>query len=356
MTQPTNTTLRPWSRAIPLFAPLVLYCCASGSAQTVKSSATAELRHAYELTHDADTEAELTRILEICESAAADSQSSPGTEKYRRKLTLWALTARGEQRQAHGQTSEALEDLDAALLIDPRHGEALRLRGACLAKLGRPDEALADLDQAIEVGPKDVRALLERGQVRYALGRHADAARDFDHVLQLKPGNATASAGRGHARFRLRQFAGAAQDYSRALKSHPQDVSLFTQRGQAYAQMGRYTEAANDFRRAMRIDPNYGRAFQAAAWLMSTCPDPRHRDDMLAIELAKRAIDLDGKSSPKYLETLAAALANGGYFDEARLVQEKALESASASSLARSTARRDLFAAGRPYREPIVKR
>lgn len=354
MIQSTNLTQRPWSRAIPLIAPLVLYCSASGAAQTVKSPASVELRRASELTREADTEAELTRILEICE--AADSRDNAATEKYRRKLTLWALTARGEQRQAHGQLSEALEDLDAALRIDPRHVEALRVRGACLAKLGRPDEALVDLDKAISVAPQDVKAHLERGQVRYALGRYAEAARDFDQVLKVKPRNATAVAGRGHARFRLRQFAGAAQDYSQALKAHPQDVSLFTQRGQAYAQLGRYTEAANDFRRAMRIDPNYGRAFQAAAWLMSTCPDPRHRDELLAIELAKRAIELDGKTSPKYLETLAAALANGGYFDEARQVQEKALESASATSLARSTARRDLFAAGRPYREPMVRR
>jgi tetratricopeptide (TPR) repeat protein len=321
-----------------------------------KSPSAAMLREAYQLTRVADSESDYARIIALCEEGANSAPATGSTAQYAAKLKRWALEARGESRFKEGRAAEALVDFDEAHRLDPRNPRVLRLRGVCQARLGRPDEALVDLDKSIELHHGDARSFVERGEVRYALGRYAEAARDFDQALRLKPRDTAAHVGRGHARYRLKQFAAAAQDYTTALATRRQDAPLYTQRGQAFAELGRYTEAANDFRRAMRIDPNYGKAFQSAAWLMATCPDPRHRDDLLAIELSKRSIDLDGKLNPRYLETLAAALANAGYFDEARQVQEKAMEKTSEKSLARSTARRDLFAAGRPYREGRTRR
>lgn len=354
----TNTRLYARRRGCAIAFACAAWWSLGGDVQgqTSKSPAAESLRQAYELTSSADSDAEYAQILELCEAGAKGAAPDSATAQYAAKLKLWALEARGRHHLRNRRASDALDDLDEALRLQPRHAAVLRLRGTCLAKLGRPDEALIDLDKSIELHHGDPRAFVERGEVRYALARYADAAHDFDQALRLKPRDTAALVGRGHARYRLGQRAGAVQDYSRALAARPQDVALFTQRGQAFAELGRYTEAANDFRRAMRIDPNYGRAFQAAAWLMATCPDPRHRDDLLAIELSKRAIELDGKTNPRYLETLAAALANAGYFQEARLVQEKALENTPESLLTSSTARRDLFAAGKPYREASAKR
>jgi tetratricopeptide (TPR) repeat protein len=232
----------------------------------------------------------------------------------------------------------------------------LHARGQCLAAIGRPDDALIDFDKAVELHPDDAHALVARGEVRTKLGRYKDACADFDEVLQLKPSHVPAYIGRGHARRALGQWSGAVQDYSRALRVRPQDAALFTERGNAYAKLGRYTEAANDFRRAMRIDSAYGRAFQSAAWLMCTCPDARYRDPMLAMELAKRSVELGGKNDYRCLETLAAALANAGYYDEAQQVQQRALDHAPKTALSRTTARLNLFAAGKPYRDGKTRR
>ncbi len=321
-----------------------------------KSPASAKLRQAYEISLRADTEAELTKVLKLCEAASTDDDPSSATNRYGRKLRLWALEARSELLIDAGHAAQALADLDEALRLDPLQVSALRKRGACLASLGRHDEAFVDLDRAIELRHGDARSYVDRGEVNYAVGRYEAAARDYDQAVRLKPNDARALVGRGHAQYRLGRISTAVKDYSQAIRMRPQDAKLLTQRGNAYADMGRYTEAADDFRQAMRIDPNHGRAFQSAAWLMSTCPDPRYRDKILAMELAKRAIDLDGKSNHRYLETLAAALANAGYHDEAKQVQERALQRAPEKAISSSEQKLGQFAAGRPYREGKLRR
>lgn len=325
-------------------------------AEDSAQSAKARLRAIYARSRTADTDGEFTRVINECDAALVGVAPSDATTSYGRKLQLWAMEGRGELRARRDQLDLAIEDFDAALQIDPQSPRALRLRGQCLAAIGRPDEALRDFDKAIKVRPGDADALIARGEVRTKLGRYQEACADFDEALQLKPSHVPAHIGRGHARRALGQWSGAVQDYSRALRVRPQDATLFTERGNAYAKLGRYTEAANDFRRAMRIDSAHGRAFQSAAWLMCTCPDARYRDPMLAMELAKRSIELGGKNDHRCLETLAAALANAGYYDEAKEVQERALNHAPKTALPRTTARLNLFAAGKPYRDGKTRR
>jgi hypothetical protein len=57
---------------------------------------------------------------------------------------------------------------------------------------------------------------------------------------------------------------------------------------------------------------------------MATCPDPQYRDTALAIDAAKRAIELEGETF-RNLSTLAAAQASAGQFREAETTQERAI-------------------------------
>jgi len=346
------------ARLLVALLAILLLACAGRMArgQSAKSGASATLRRAYELSRAAASEAEFARVLALCDEAATQGIQSPSADRYEAKLRLWALEARATLRKDESRFAEAIADLDEALRIDPQRVTALRLRGVCLAKLGRHDEAFVDLDRAIELGRGDARSYIQRAEANYAIGRYRESLHDYEQALRLQPEDAAALVGRGHAKYRLGQIPAAVKDYTAAIKLRPRDATLYTQRGNAYADTGRYTEAAADFRRAMKLDPNYGRAYQSAAWLMATCPDARYRDNDLAMHLAKRAIDLDGKSNHRYLETLAAALANAGYFEEAREVQDRALQRAPEKALANAQRKRDLFAAGRPYRQAASRR
>ncbi len=68
----------------------------------------------------------------------------------------------------------------------------------------------------------------------------------------------------------------------------------------------------------------------ALAWLLATANDPSVRDPERAIELARQAV-ADAPSA-SWLDTLAAALATSGRFDDAILVQQQALDVLAAES------------------------
>jgi len=74
------------------------------------------------------------------------------------------------------------------------------------------------------------------------------------------------------------------------------------------------------------------------AWNLATASDPALRDPDEAVSLARRACELTGHGKPELLDTLAAAFAAAGRFDEAEKTAEKAeklAEAAGSEALAR---------------------
>jgi hypothetical protein len=98
----------------------------------------------------------------------------------------------------------------------------------------------------------------------------------------------------------------------------------------------------------------------AAATIMATCPDPEHRNGVVALRLARRLVELNGEDHVPSLNLLAAALAETGDYPEAVGVASRALD------LARAGGREDmvpaieaqlaLFREGRPYHQGAVPR
>lgn len=89
---------------------------------------------------------------------------------------------RGAARLKRGDVAAALEDLDRAIVLDPKDLEARGWRAEALHALGRDAQALGDLDHAIRVGPYDLWMHVVRSLVRDALGDARGAAEDFGAV------------------------------------------------------------------------------------------------------------------------------------------------------------------------------
>ena len=84
---------------------------------------------------------------------------------------------------------------------------------------------------------------------------------------------------------------------------------------------------------------------------MATCPDAHYRNEKLAVDAALKAVDLDRGNDYRALETLAAAQANAGRFDEARETQEKAIGKAPRGELVAAEKRMALYGRELAYRE-----
>ncbi len=84
-----------------------------------------------------------------------------------------------------------------------------------------------------------------------------------------------------------------------------------------YRKQGRFQEAIRHYEASLEADASYHSAMNNLAFLLATAPDPALRDGERAVRLARRALELGGRSHPGLLDTLAVALAETGRLDEA---------------------------------------
>ena len=140
-------------------------------------------------------------------------------------------------------------------------------------------------------------------------------------------------------------------DYGRAVELNADSAEALINRGDAYLALRQWREAATDYRQAIASDAGSGRAYQSAAWLMATCPDDGYRNDQLALQAAEKAIELDGRTDFKCLDTLAAAYANAGEFDRAKQTIAEAIKIAPKDHADLMRRRLELYQQNQPYRE-----
>jgi tetratricopeptide (TPR) repeat protein len=313
-----------------------------------------DVQKAFALTKTAETEEVFTQIIGLCKSGL-DKGLDTKMVAYARQLSAWAHNRRGEVRADAGNTQEAFKDFDAAVSLDARQWRAVHNRGVSYAMLGNQSAAIADFTRAIELNPKFANAWFNRGELLYEKRDFASALRDYNQVVKLSPQDAAAFNSRGHALYRLQRYADALADYNKALEIDPSSAAALVNRGDLQSDQGNFADAAKDYRAAIKANPALGRAYQSAAWLMATCPDEKFRNSELAIEAAQKAIEIDGDSDYRYLETLAAAQANAGEFDNAITTQQRAIENAPTAVAQVYKGRVEKFRARQPHREPSAK-
>lgn len=128
-------------------------------------------------------------------------------------------------------------------------------------------------------------------------------------------------------------------------------------RGWQHRQQGEYAQAIACYRAALARQPDHPLIANDLAWLLATVDDPALRDGRAAMALARRACAAVNRPTAALLDTLAAAHAELGQFDEAvRLVEEAERlargQDDGAAQAADLAARRRLYLQKRPYRMP----
>jgi tetratricopeptide (TPR) repeat protein len=124
--------------------------------------------------------------------------------------------------------------------------------------------------------------------------------------------------------------------------------------GAALLSQGRASEAAAEWRESARVKPSYATVANNLAWLLATHRDAGVRSPEEAVTHAERAAALSG-DDPAVLDTLAAAYAAAGRFDEAVATSNRAarmVRDRGQPELARAIEeRRDLYRRGRTWVE-----
>ncbi len=315
-----------------------------------QSPGAAKLLEAYDKTKAAKSIDDWSAVIVICDEGIKQATNDE-TANYGKKLASFAHNRRGEESAKAGLESDALADFVAAIELDGTNWRAYHNRGVSQAMAQRYDAALDDFNHALELHRSYANTWYNRGEIKYARGDFQSAIEDYSQAIRFNSQDPQAYNSRGHALYRIGRYREALADFDRAVQLGPEDATAYNNRGDAYADQGFYTEAVRDYRQAIRINPKLGRAYQSISWLMATCPDERYRDSKFALEAARKSIDLDGDKDYRYLDTLAAALANAGQFDEAKDVQERAVAMAPPADASRYRERLDRYKEGKPYRD-----
>ncbi|CAN0355328.1 unnamed protein product, partial [Phaeothamnion confervicola] len=99
---------------------------------------------------------------------------------------------------AGGELGEAIDDLNRAVEIDARRGDAFALRASAYRQVDALDLALEDADAAVRLMPSLPEAWLERGILKRIRGDKDGARRDWREVLLLEPDGQAAETARAN--------------------------------------------------------------------------------------------------------------------------------------------------------------
>jgi tetratricopeptide (TPR) repeat protein len=185
-----------------------------------------------------------------------------------------------------------------------------------------------------------------------------DAAADYyADYLRRQPNSAWAHNLRGWIHYEMADFDAAVKDYTDAIRLDRRDSLAYNNRGGAWQKMGQYDSALKDYNETVRLSPQETWGYNSLAWLLATCPQAEKRDGSRAVTLAKKACALANWKDPYSLDTLAAACAEAGDFDQAVRWQTQAISTLAADKGFADAARERLalYRDKRPYHESVTE-
>jgi Flp pilus assembly protein TadD len=271
----------------------------------------------------------------------------------------WTLFNRGE-------VDSSISYLERALKIKPDDPDVHDTLGLALKQKGRLDEATAHFEETLRLRPNDSVAVINLGGILEQKNQLDAAVDNYRRALVQKPDDAEIHARLGGALRRLGILDEAMAHLQLALDKHFEDAKLHRDLGLALHQKGRLAEAVPHYKRALELKPDYAEAhndlgvallqngqtpeairqfketlklvpdnaqtLDNLAWLLATASPASLRNGAEAVEFAERAARGNGGKDPSVLNTLSAAYAEAGRFEEAVSTAQQALRLAAARS------------------------
>ncbi len=232
-------------------------------------------------------------------------------------------------------------------------------------------------------------ALTNLGLVASHKENYAEAERLYRAALQLEPANIFAMGNLASMFIKQKKYDAALEQYARIRHYRPDYPKLFAEMARAYTEqgnraaaeeclrqavkfqpasvskhadlalnqqvLGKTQEALDNYWIVLRLKPGDRGASNNIAWIYATHPDSRFRNGAKAVELMQplaAAPDCDAN----FLDTLAAAYAETGRFDDALKYMDIAIDRARATdktpeSIADMQRRAALYKTHQPYRD-----
>jgi len=257
----------------------------------------------------------------------------------------------GKLMQQLRRYEESRKHFKQALLCKPDYTIAHNNLGILLQKLGEYTEAIVCHREAIRIDPNYANA---HNSLANALGKRrqtAEAIKHYRYALRIRPDFAAAHTNLANTLLRQGKRGEAIKHLRHALRANTNDSMAHVRLAVALGIHGNAPEAVKHYDKALELNPNHQQALNDLARIRATHPDEKLRDGKQALALAKKCCALSQHRVSAALDTLAAAFAETGQFDDAVKWQNRAIELARRHEMAAQVARLQLYKKGVPYRE-----
>jgi Flp pilus assembly protein TadD len=226
------------------------------------------------------------------------------------------------------RTLEQARWCEAVVAAAPESPEALTSHGVFLAAQGELERAVELHRRAIALAPSAPEPRNNLGVALRLQGKLQEARASFEDAVRLRPSYARAHGHLANLLLLLGQPGEAEIHYREALRLDARYADPRANLATLLIGRGERADAVTLLREALALEPENRGALNNLAWLLATSRDSGVRDPAEALQLAERLDSLTQHCLPQSLDTLAAALAASGRFDDASRAADAAIEQA----------------------------
>jgi tetratricopeptide (TPR) repeat protein len=186
------------------------------------------------------------------------NQQTLWTYELRHNPEAWlAHNNLGTALQNTGQLSEAMEQFELTLQINPNYADTYYNLGTVLLQTGRVSQAIEQYQKALSLNPDNMKIHNNLGNALEQAGRLPEAIDQYRQVLRLMPDFAEAHYNLANALQHAGRLTEAVGQYEQALQIKPRDALTHHNLGLALIQTGQVSKAIEQFELALQIKPDY---------------------------------------------------------------------------------------------------
>jgi tetratricopeptide (TPR) repeat protein len=254
-----------------------------------------------------------------------------------------------------GEVELAIENYNEALRLKPDYVEAINNLGSALKEQGKVDEAIKQWEKVLRLNPDYVEAHYSIGLAMAEQGKYDDAIMHLSEALRIQPDWAEAHYNLGGVYVRQGKLELAVEQCVEALRLNPDYLTARVSLAHTLLELGRVRSAIEQYYEILKLKPDDPETLNRLGWLLATTEDASIQNSSEAVKFAQRACELTGFEQAELLDTLAAAYAAAGRFDDAIATAQQAIDAAKTGGLEDLVSdfqnRLELYRAGQPYRQ-----